>query len=90
MDVLRSATILPSETVRAADKSGSITAGKVADLVLLRADPLQDIANARQIETVVLRGNVLDKSQLDKLRKDVAERTQPTLDILKNVPWLEE
>ena len=90
LDVLRSATILPAQTVGAGDRSGSITAGKVADLVLLTANPLEDIANALNVEVVVLRGRVLQKSDLDGLRKKVAERAKPTLNILQQVPWLEE
>jgi imidazolonepropionase-like amidohydrolase len=90
MDVLRSATILPAETAGAMEASGSISAGKIADLVLLRADPLQNIENAAQIEMVVLRGRVLDRSELEGLRRAVAERARPTLDILQRVPWLVE
>jgi len=46
---------------------GTIAAGKVADLVLLGADPLADIRNTRQITAVILRGRLLDRSALDGL-----------------------
>ena len=42
-------------------------AGKVADLVLLSADPLADIRNTRQITAVILRGRLLDRAALDGL-----------------------
>ena len=90
IEVLRSATILPAETVGAGDRSGSVTAGKIANLILLDADPLQDVANASKIDLVVLRGQVLDRNRLDQLRASVAERSRPTLEILQRVPWLEE
>jgi imidazolonepropionase-like amidohydrolase len=90
MDALRSATILPAETMGSSKTSGSVSRGTIADLVLLAADPLQDIANADRIETVVVRGRVIDRKQLDQVRKVVAERAKPTLDILQRVPWLEE
>ena len=40
---------------------GTIAAGKMADLVLLNADPFADIANTKKISHVVLRGRVLDR-----------------------------
>lgn len=47
------------------DRYGSIDAGKSADLVLLTADPLQDIKATEAIDTVILRGQVHDRAALD-------------------------
>jgi imidazolonepropionase-like amidohydrolase len=44
-----------------------LAVGAVADLVLLDADPLADIANVRRIRTVVLRGRLFDRAALDAL-----------------------
>jgi imidazolonepropionase-like amidohydrolase len=44
---------------------GTIEAGKLADLVLLRADPTRDIQNAKQIEMVIKDGRILDRGKLD-------------------------
>ena len=49
---------------------GTIEAGKSADLVLLRADPLMAIANTQQIEAVVVRGRLLDRATLDRMLRD--------------------
>jgi imidazolonepropionase-like amidohydrolase len=49
---------------------GSIAKGKRADLVLLSADPLQDVANNRKIEVVIVGGRVLDRKALDSLLAD--------------------
>jgi imidazolonepropionase-like amidohydrolase len=46
---------------------GTIEAGKVADLVLLDANPLEDIGNTRKIAAVIRGGNYLDRAALDKL-----------------------
>lgn len=58
-----SAELLHAATGRAADvlglDSGRIQAGKVADLVLVRGDPLADIGAAEQIELIVLRGRLV-------------------------------
>lgn len=44
---------------------GTIEAGKLADLVLLRADPTKDINNAKMVDTVIKDGQVVDRSKLD-------------------------
>ena len=41
---------------------GTIQTGKLADLVLLNANPLDDIANTRKIDAVVYGGHVFPKS----------------------------
>ena len=53
-----------------ADTAGTITPGKVADLVLLDADPLADIRAVRRIDTVVTGGRVLDRTTLDQMLAD--------------------
>lgn len=47
------------------DEFGSIEAGKLADMVLLSADPLEDISNTQQIDIVIKSGRVVDRSALD-------------------------
>lgn len=49
------------------DRYGGIAEGKAADLVLLDANPLEDIRATRAIHAVVLRGNVYDRRRLDAL-----------------------
>ena len=44
---------------------GSIEVGKLADMVLLTADPSVDIDNAKEIDTVILGGAIVDRSSLD-------------------------
>lgn len=47
------------------DEMGTVEAGKLADLVLLNADPTADIDNAKQIHMVIKHGQVIDRSALD-------------------------
>lgn len=47
---------------------GSIEVGKVADLVLLRENPLEDISNIRSIENVIARGRIVDLEALPENR----------------------
>jgi imidazolonepropionase-like amidohydrolase len=49
------------------DRYGGIAVGKAADMVLLDANPLQDINATRRIDTVLLRGQVYDRKALDAL-----------------------
>lgn len=71
MEVLRSATREPAEFLGIADSVGTIEPGKVADLVLLDADPREDVARTRRIASVVLRGAYFDGPALDSIRSVV-------------------
>ena len=71
LEALRSATYNPAEFLGALDSLGTITRGKVADLVLLDADPLTDIRNTRRISLVIANGRVFDAAALEQLLKQV-------------------
>jgi imidazolonepropionase-like amidohydrolase len=64
MEALQTATSGAARHLRVADRLGTIEVGKDADLVLLDADPLANIANTRRIGGVVLRGAFLEKARL--------------------------
>lgn len=53
------------------DEWGTIEVGKRADLVLLNADPLDDIANTKQIAGVLVRGQWLTASDLQHILDDI-------------------
>jgi len=72
MEALLTATRKPAEWLKLADSVGTIERGKVADLVLLDADPLQDIDNTRRIGAVVVRGRLFQRRDLEALRASVA------------------
>jgi hypothetical protein len=62
MQILQAATKWPAEGMKKIADYGTIEADKIADMVILDADPLEDIANARQIANVVFDGKVVDHS----------------------------
>ena len=75
-EVLRAATLEPARYLGAVDTQGTVDAGKVADLVLLSANPLEEIANTQKIEAVVTRGRLFDREALDKLLEAVERAAQ--------------
>jgi imidazolonepropionase-like amidohydrolase len=74
LDALRSATIAPARFLGATDSLGTIEPGKLADLVLLDADPLEDIARTSRIRAVVVGGRLLDRAALDALLVEAKRR----------------
>jgi imidazolonepropionase-like amidohydrolase len=67
MEALQAATRNPAIFLKATDSLGTIAAGKLADLVLLDADPLADIHNTTKINAVILDGQLLDQAALQRL-----------------------
>lgn len=74
LQALQAATINGARFLGKSDTHGSLAVGKAADLVLLEADPLGDIAAVQRIDTVILRGVVHDRRALDAMLADVRKR----------------
>ncbi len=77
IEAIRAATLNPAKAMGKEKDFGSITAGKVADLVLLDANPLDDIRNTQRISAVVLGGKLLRRADLDaqlRLGEELASR----------------
>ncbi len=70
-EVLRAATLVPATFCGLEKSLGSVQNGKVASLVLIGANPLDDVANASRIEAVFLRGRYLHRAELDSMLDDV-------------------
>ena len=69
-EALRAATLGAAEFLGRERELGSIEKDKIADLVLLDANPLEDIANTRKISAVIRSGKYLNQAALDKLLRD--------------------
>lgn len=62
---LRSATAIPAD--RMGHQTGVLRPGYRADMVLLGANPLDDIANTRSVEAVIVNGSYFDRDRLDAM-----------------------
>lgn len=67
LEALQSVTLDAAKFLGRADDFGTVANGKAADLVLLDANPLDDVRNAQKIRAVVVQGKYLDRAALDAL-----------------------
>jgi imidazolonepropionase-like amidohydrolase len=67
LQALQAATLNPARFVEQLDEMGTIEPGKLADLVLLDANPLDDITNTQKIRAVVANGRLYRRADLDGL-----------------------
>jgi imidazolonepropionase-like amidohydrolase len=70
MEALQTATLQPARFLGRENEIGTVQKDRLADLVLLDANPLADIRNTRKIHAVVVGGRLLDRAALDKLLAD--------------------
>ena len=68
LQALQTATLNPANFYRRRADFGTVETGRIADLVLLDANPLKDIANTRRIAGVVADGRYLSRDDLQQLR----------------------
>jgi imidazolonepropionase-like amidohydrolase len=66
LEALQTATLNPARFLHVSDRQGTVEVGKIADVVLLNADPLVEINNIRSIHTVFLDGRPLRPEEVLK------------------------
>ncbi len=75
-DALRTATINPAIYFSQEKNFGTVDIGKIASLVILDKNPLEDIRNTTSVQMVILRGTIMDRKKLDEMLDKV--RVQAT------------
>ena len=75
-EALKTATVKPAKFMRREKDLGTIEKGRLADFILLDANPLADISNTRKINAVVVIGRYLSREFLDKMLADVEAATK--------------
>lgn len=78
MDILVASTRNGAAAYRLENIKGTIEIGKIADLLILDADPLQDIGNFRSINTIIKDGQIVDREALPSIH---------VLDYNPELPW---
>lgn len=68
LEALQTATLNPAKFYNKLNDYGTVQPGRIADLVLLKANPLDDIANTRRITAVIHDGQYLSQQDLEQLR----------------------
>lgn len=71
MEALQTATINAAECVGKLDSLGTIEEGKIADLILLDANPLLSIENTKRINSVFYNGKCINRVALDKILDNI-------------------
>jgi imidazolonepropionase-like amidohydrolase len=71
---LMTATVNPGRFLKRDDLDGRVSSGQLADLVLLDANPLDDVRATRRINAVIANGRLFDRHALDKLLRDVESK----------------
>ncbi|MBO3100030.1 amidohydrolase family protein [Gelidibacter pelagius] len=71
LEALQTSVINGPKYFGLSDKYGSVTEGKIADLLILNSNPLDDIKATRAIDYLIKKTMVYDKSQLDAMLQDV-------------------
>ncbi len=64
MDAIQSATIVPARAMKLDRDTGTVEAGKRADVILVDANPLESISNIRKVRTVFANGRMFDPAPL--------------------------
>jgi imidazolonepropionase-like amidohydrolase len=77
LEALRTATLNPARVLGLKNSLGTIEPGKLADLVLLDANPLEDIHNTRKIRAVLADGRLFRRVDLDRLLAEVEAVNRP-------------
>ena len=78
LEALQTATINPARFLRATDSLGVVAPGKLADLVLLDADPLMDIRNTSRIAAVIVNGRYFARPALNEMLAGAARAAGAT------------
>jgi imidazolonepropionase-like amidohydrolase len=65
--ILRTATVNGARTLGVDDQVGTLETGKLADIIVLANDPLEDIANANSVELTMINGRLYDSRSMNEI-----------------------
>jgi imidazolonepropionase-like amidohydrolase len=74
LQALRTATLNPAVFLKREAELGMVEKGKLADLIILEKNPLEDIKNTRSIYAVIMNGYLMDKTKINQFLEQLKER----------------
>jgi len=89
MQIIQGSTKYPAEMLRKQNLLGTVEAGKLADVIIVNADPLQDIKNLDKINTVILNGKVVELGYHSSYSSPFSNVAAVTVSI-DGLPWAVE
>lgn len=75
MEVLRAATMNGAEYIGMGDQIGSIEEGKLADIIVLDKDPLEDIQNTEYVKYTMINGRLFESETMKEIGFDAKDRS---------------
>jgi adenine deaminase len=91
MAALQTATRNAAQFLGREKELGTVEKGKLADLVLLDANPLKDIKNTQKIASVIVGGKLLTRQTLDKMLAEIeAEASRKAAPVTDDAPKASE
>ena len=76
MEALKTATINPAEYIGAGKDIGSLKVGKLADLIILDKNPLENIRNTESITHTMINGRLYDTETMNEIGNEPKKRSQ--------------
>ena len=70
-EALRTSTTIPYEYLGESQEAGTIEVGKRTDLLLVDANPLEDVSAASKIEGVMMRGRWIGRGEIDRRMREI-------------------
>lgn len=74
MEALKTATINPAEYIGMGDEIGSLKVGKLADLIVLDKNPLENIENTNSVHYTMINGRLFDTETMNEIGNETKER----------------
>jgi imidazolonepropionase-like amidohydrolase len=74
LEALQTATLNPAIYLHKEKELGTVTKGKLADLVILEKNPLLNIKNTKSINAVIMNGHLIDKNHINQFLEQLKER----------------
>jgi hypothetical protein len=88
MQIIQGSTKFGAELIQKQDFLGTVEAGKLADIVIVSADPLQDIENLKKTDTVIFDGKVIDRAYHANYHTTFAPPGDQNAPAVEALPWV--